>query len=85
VRALTREIAGTNANADLQELAYRVAEARIDLRLIRHARHRAFDEARDDPMIAIISATTYSCLAERSQNAQLFQLNDIVFRCSTAV
>jgi hypothetical protein len=36
----------------------------------------------EDPMIAIIGATTHSCvtlLAERSQNAQSFQLGQISF------
>jgi hypothetical protein len=40
VQALAREIAATNANADIQDIAHRVAEAHIDLRRIRHARHR---------------------------------------------
>jgi len=49
VQALAREIAGTNANADIQDLAHRVAEAHIDLRRIRHARHRLLSRALSDP------------------------------------
>jgi hypothetical protein len=37
VEALTREIAGTDANAEIQELARRVAEAQIDLGRVRYA------------------------------------------------
>src|SRR5262249_50723521 len=40
VRALAREIAGPGANAETQELARRVAEAQIDLRRVRYARHQ---------------------------------------------
>jgi hypothetical protein len=38
--ALAREIAGPGANAAVRELARRVAEAQIDLRRVRHARHQ---------------------------------------------
>ena len=38
VEMLAREIAGTDANAEIQELARRVAEAEIDLRRVRYAR-----------------------------------------------
>jgi hypothetical protein len=40
VDALAREIAGTNANPEIQDLAHRVAEAQIDVRRVRCARHR---------------------------------------------
>ena len=40
VQALAREIAGPSANAETQELARRVAEAQIDLRRVRYARHQ---------------------------------------------
>ncbi len=39
VKALAREIAGKGASQEQQELATRVAEAQIDLKRIRHARH----------------------------------------------
>jgi hypothetical protein len=40
VEALAGEIAGPGANAATQELARRVAEAQIDLRRVRYARHQ---------------------------------------------
>ena len=40
VETLAREIAGPGANAETQELARRVAEAQIDLRRVRYARHQ---------------------------------------------
>jgi hypothetical protein len=40
VQALAREIAGPGANSEIQELARRVAEAQIDLRRVRYARHQ---------------------------------------------
>jgi hypothetical protein len=49
VEALAREIAGTDANANIQELAHRVAEAQIDLRRVRYARHQFLSNALSDP------------------------------------
>jgi hypothetical protein len=40
VATLATEIAGRGANAETQELARRVAEAQIDLRRVRYARHQ---------------------------------------------
>jgi hypothetical protein len=40
VEALTREIIGTDTDPQKQQLARRLAEARIDLRRVRHARHQ---------------------------------------------
>ena len=40
VEELAREIAGTDANAEIHQLACRIAEAQIDLRRVRHARHQ---------------------------------------------
>jgi hypothetical protein len=40
VETLAREITGPGANAETQELARRVAEAQIDLRRVRYARHQ---------------------------------------------
>jgi hypothetical protein len=40
VKTLASEIAGPGANEETQELARRVAEAQIDLRRVRHARHQ---------------------------------------------
>jgi len=49
VEALARKVAGAGADVEIQELARRVAEAQIDLRRIRHARHRLLTEALSDP------------------------------------
>jgi hypothetical protein len=49
VEVLAREIAGPDANARIQELARRVAEAQIDLRRVRHARHQLLSNAMSDP------------------------------------
>ena len=48
VEALARDIAGTDANAEILELARRVAEAQIDLRRVRYARHKLLSEALGD-------------------------------------
>jgi hypothetical protein len=45
VETLAREIAGPDANAEAQELARQVAEAQIDLRRVRYARHRFLSDA----------------------------------------
>jgi hypothetical protein len=49
VQTLARAIAGPDANAQLQELARRVAEAQIDLRCVRYARHQLLSNALSDP------------------------------------
>ena len=49
VETLAREIAGTGANAETQELARQVAEAQIDLRRVRYARHQFLSDALSDP------------------------------------
>ena len=49
VEALARAIAGPAAAAALLELARRVAEAEIDLRRVREARHRLLNRAWRDP------------------------------------
>jgi hypothetical protein len=48
VETLAREIAGPGANAETQELARQVAEAQIDLRRVRCARHRFLSDALSD-------------------------------------
>jgi hypothetical protein len=48
VEALARDIAGTDANAEILELARRVAEAQIDLRRVRYARHKLLSDALGD-------------------------------------
>jgi len=49
VEALAREIIGADTNAEIQELARRIAEAQIDLRRVRHARHQILSQALSDP------------------------------------
>ena len=49
VEALAREIAGTDAHAEIQELARRVAEAQIDVRRVRYARHQRLTRALSGP------------------------------------
>ena len=49
VEALAREIIGTDANPEMQESARRIAEAQIDLRRVRYARHQLLSQALSDP------------------------------------
>ena len=50
VETLAREIAGANANAETQDLARQVAEAQIDLRRVRYARHKLLSDALANPI-----------------------------------
>ena len=52
VETLAREIAGPHANTETQELARRGAEAQIDLRRVRCARHQLLSNALSDPYYA---------------------------------
>jgi hypothetical protein len=49
VEALSLRIAGVNAKVEIRELARRVAEAQIDLRRVRYARHRLLSQALKNP------------------------------------
>jgi len=49
VKALARDIIGTDSNPERQELAHRIAEAQIDLRRVRYARHEILSQALSDP------------------------------------
>src|SRR5262249_8381882 len=49
VEALARQIVGTDANPEIQELARRIAEAQIDLRRVRYARHQPLSHALTRP------------------------------------
>jgi hypothetical protein len=49
VETLAREIAGPGANAETHDLARQVAEAQIDLRRVRIARHKLLSDALADP------------------------------------
>jgi hypothetical protein len=48
VEVLAREIAGKDADAEIQELARRVAEAQIDVSRARYARHQLLSRALSD-------------------------------------
>jgi hypothetical protein len=50
VETLAREIAGPDANEEAKELARRVADAQIDLRRVRYARHQLLLRALSDPL-----------------------------------
>ena len=49
VETLAREIAGAGANAEIQDLARQVAEAQIDLRRVRDARHQFLSDKLAEP------------------------------------
>jgi len=49
VEAVAREIAGDPTNDNIYQLARRVAEAQIDLRRVRYARHQLLCDALADP------------------------------------
>ncbi len=48
--SLAREIAGTEATAEIQQLARRVAEAQLDLRRVRDQRRQLLSDALNDPL-----------------------------------
>jgi hypothetical protein len=49
VETLAREIAGPDANTETQDLARQVAEAQIDVRRVRYARHKLLSDTLADP------------------------------------
>jgi hypothetical protein len=49
VEALALRIAGANAKVEIRELARRVAEAQIDLRRVRYARHQLLSRELSNP------------------------------------
>ena len=49
VESLTRQIIGTDADPEKQQLARRIAEAQVDLRRVRSARHQLLSQALSDP------------------------------------
>jgi hypothetical protein len=49
VETLAFEIAGPGASAEVRDLARRVAEAQIELRRVRYARHRFLSDKMSDP------------------------------------
>jgi hypothetical protein len=77
VEALAREIIGTDSNPEMQELARRIAEAQIDLRRVRHARHQILSQALSDPdyesetMLGKKSALVIRCLRRFDPSAPM--------------
>jgi hypothetical protein len=71
IEALAREIGGANASLEIHELARRIAEAQIDLRRIRSARHDLLSSAIADSGVRASSegpvklATILSNMAQR--------------------
>jgi len=65
VEALAHEIAGPGANAETQELARRVAEAQIDLRRVRFARHQFLSDT--------LSKENYESYANRRMKVKLLR------------
>ena len=49
VESLTRQIIGTDADPEKQQLARRIAEAQVDLPRVRSARHQLLSRALSDP------------------------------------
>jgi hypothetical protein len=49
MKALAREISGPDANAETQDRARQVAEAQINLRRVRYARHKLLSDALANP------------------------------------
>ena len=58
VETLAREIAGPDANAEIQALARQIAEAQIDLRRVRYARHQFLTQTSAEPPGAPLEAPT---------------------------
>jgi hypothetical protein len=46
---LARKIAGTDVSSEIQKLAHSIAEAQMELRRVRRARHQLFSETLNDP------------------------------------
>ena len=80
VETLAREIAGTDASLEIHELARRIAEAQIDLRRIRCARHDLLSSAHADPNYE--SRAVLSCKREGSIKFAII-LSDLASRLST--
>jgi hypothetical protein len=66
VETLAREIAGPDANTETQDLARQVAEAQIDLRRVRYARHKLLSDALADPHYHIWQAVLSSLLRKKA-------------------
>jgi hypothetical protein len=76
VKALARQIIGTDANPEIQGLARRIAEAQINLCRVRHARHQIFSQALADPdyaeaMLGKKAALVIRCLQRFDPSAPM--------------
>jgi len=65
VETLGREIAGPGANPETQELARRVAEAQIDVRRVRSARHQFLSDT--------LSKESYACYANMRMKVKILR------------
>ena len=86
VETLAREIAGPDANAETQDLARQVAEAQIDLRRVRYARHKLLSDALADPHYDSRRGTREKMAVLRSlmrKNAPDLPMEDLVALNST--
>jgi hypothetical protein len=77
VEALAQAIIGTDSKPEIKELARRIAEAQVDLRRVRHARHQILSQALSDPdyqseaMLGKKSALVIRCLRHLGPSAPL--------------
>ena len=67
VEKLTRKIIGTNADAEMQELARYLAETQIDLRRVRSARHQLLSQA-----LSVLIMSLRQCTARRRHSPFAF-------------
>jgi hypothetical protein len=81
VEALAREIAGTRIGPEIKELARRFAEAQIDVRRVREARHRLISQAFGDPDYCSIRAADLRRLL-RPERVARNRLDDALDRLS---
>jgi hypothetical protein len=61
MEALARKIAGTNADPETQALARQIAEAQIDLRRIRYARHKLLSGELNEPCYGSAKTVREKC------------------------
>ena len=73
VETLGRELAGPDANAETQDLARQVAEAQIDLRRVRYARHKLLSDALSDPHYGMNLAVAKRILRLRCTEPDLLE------------
>jgi hypothetical protein len=62
VEMLAREIAGADANAEIQNSARLIAKGQIDVRRVRQARHQLLTDALRNPYLAVLTNNLTSTL-----------------------